>query len=121
MMKNPNIMAEVREVFRGKKNYDDEEDLEKLTYLKLDLEMQTNVDGYTIPLKTKVLINKNPESFIPERFDFMENHFEFIPFGAGRRIYFIHFEWELPYGMNPKDLNMTETCGLGGWKQKDCF
>lgn len=35
MMKNPNIMAEVREVFRGKKNYDDEEDLEKLTYLKL--------------------------------------------------------------------------------------
>lgn len=25
---------EVREVFRGKKNYDDEEDLEKLTYLK---------------------------------------------------------------------------------------
>ncbi|KAM3375617.1 hypothetical protein P3S68_014331 [Capsicum galapagoense] len=38
MMKNPHIMAkaqsEVRQVFKGKKKYD-EEDLEKLTYLKL--------------------------------------------------------------------------------------
>lgn len=38
MMKNPHIMAkaqsEVRQVFKGKKKYD-EEDLEKLTYLNL--------------------------------------------------------------------------------------
>lgn len=68
----------------------------------------------------------------------MGNHFEFIPFGAGRRMcpgmlfgltnielplaqLLYHFEWELPYGMNPKDLNMTETYGLSGWKQKDLF
>ncbi|KAK4718432.1 hypothetical protein R3W88_016770 [Solanum pinnatisectum] len=176
MMKNPNIMAkaqkEVRQVFRGKKNYDDEENLEKLTYLNLviketlrlhtpvpllpprECREQTDIDGYTIPLKTRILVNAwalardpeswhDPESFIPERFenssiDFMGNHFEFIPFGAGRRIcpgilfglfnvklplaeLLYHFEWELPYGMNPKDLDMTETHGLSGAKQNDLY
>ncbi|XP_049411858.1 cytochrome P450 71D7-like [Solanum stenotomum] len=176
MMKNPTIMAkaqkEVRQVFRGKKDYDNEEDLEKLTYLKLviketlrlhtpapllgprECREQTNIDGYTIPLKTKILVNAwalardprswhDPESFIPERFenssiDFMGNHFEFIPFGAGRRMcpgvlfgltnvelslaqLLYHFEWELPYGMNPKDLDMTETYGLSGGKQRDLY
>ncbi|WMV33959.1 hypothetical protein MTR67_027344 [Solanum verrucosum] len=176
MMKNPNIMPkaqkEVRQVFRGKKNYDDEENLEKLTYLNLVIKEtlrlhtpvpllpprewreQTDIDGCTIPLKTRILVNAwalardpeswhDPESFIPERFenssiDFMGNRFEFIPFGAGRRIcprillglfnvklplaqLLYHLEWELPYGMNPKDLDMTETHGLSGAKQNDLY
>ncbi|XP_015078888.1 premnaspirodiene oxygenase-like [Solanum pennellii] len=175
LMKNPNVMAkaqsEARQVLKGKNNYG-EEDIEKLTYLKLviketlrlhtpvpligprECREKTNIDGYTIPHNARVLVNawalardpknwENPESFIPERFenssiDFMGNHFEFIPFGAGRRIcpgiqfglanvglplaqLLYHFEWELPYGVNPKDLDMSETHGLTASKAKDLY
>ncbi|KAH0666041.1 hypothetical protein KY285_027247 [Solanum tuberosum] len=114
----------------------------------------TNIDGYTIPYKARGLVNawalardsknwENPDCFIPERFenssiDFMGNHFEFIPFGAGRRMcpgiqfglanvglplaqLLHHFEWELPYGVNPKDLDMTETHGITASKAKDLY
>ncbi|PHT45422.1 5-epiaristolochene 1,3-dihydroxylase [Capsicum baccatum] len=173
LMKNPHIMAkaqsEVRQVFKGKKKYD-EEDLGKLTYLKLvvketfrlhlpvpfigprECREQININGYTIPLKTRVLINAwalardpeswdDPESFIPERFenssiDFIGNHFEFVPFGAGRRMcpgmlfgvanvihplaqLLLHFNWELPDGTNPNDLDMTETDGITATKKKN--
>ncbi|KAK4718853.1 hypothetical protein R3W88_017191 [Solanum pinnatisectum] len=172
MMRRPNIMAkaqnEVRQVFKGKTTFN-EDDLDKLTYLKLviketlrlhppstllsrECRKQTYINGYTIPPKTRVLINTwalgrdseswdDPERFIPERFenshvDYMGNYFEFIPFGSGRRIcpgmqfgltnvkhplaqLLYHFDWVLPYGANPEDLDMIEKNGLSAAKHKD--
>ncbi|CDP12929.1 unnamed protein product [Coffea canephora] len=76
----------------------------------------------------------NPEKFIPERFigsnvDVKGHDFQFLPFGSGRRgcpgmqlgltvvsllvAQLVHcFYWELPNGMLPSDLDMTEDFGL---------
>ncbi|KAL3512690.1 hypothetical protein ACH5RR_025407, partial [Cinchona calisaya] len=79
---------------------------------------------------------ENPEIFEPERFmiknshiDFKGQDFELIPFGAGRRIcpaitfsmatvelalaQLLHsFDWQLPPGIEAKDLNLTEAFGI---------
>lgn len=77
---------------------------------------------------------ENPLTFIPERFmnkdiDYKGQSCEFLPFGAGRRgcpgINFsvplvelaianllFHYDWTLPHGMKPKDLDMEEALGL---------
>ncbi|XP_045817441.1 cytochrome P450 71D8-like [Trifolium pratense] len=111
-----------------------------------------NIDGYDIPKKTEVMINvwamaRDPnywtdaEMFIPERFegssiDYKGNNFEYLPFGAGRRIcpglafgiagimlpvalLIYHFNWELPNQMKPKDLDMTEHYGLAIGRKSD--
>lgn len=102
--------------------------------------------GYHIPKGTKIHVNAfaisrdprywdNPETFNPERFensnvDYKGTHFEFTPFGAGRRqcpaILFgmsaieitlanllYHFDWVLPDGVSPDLLDMSETFGMG--------
>lgn len=104
------------------------------------------VAGYFIPKQTRVMINayaigrdknswEDPDAFKPSRFlkpgvpDFKGNHFEFIPFGSGRRscpgmqlglytldlavAHLLHcFTWELPDGMKPSELDMTDMFGL---------
>ncbi|XP_047942511.1 ferruginol synthase-like [Salvia hispanica] len=65
-------------------------------------EADQEVNGYMIPKGTQIVVNSwsmakdptiwtDPESFLPERFlenklDFKDQHFQLIPFGAGRRI-----------------------------------
>lgn len=78
--------------------------------------------------------SKNVEEFYPERFvdnnvDLRGNDFRFLPFGSGRRscpgmqlglvtvkiilAQLIHcFDWELPVGMKPDCIDMSETFGL---------
>ncbi|URE05645.1 Cytochrome P450 [Musa troglodytarum] len=103
------------------------------------------VMGYRIDAGTRVFVNAwangrderywdDAESFKPERFqgsamDFKGVDFEYLPFGAGRRIcpgigfgmatvelalghLLLHFDWELPHGMRPEELDMCEATSL---------
>ena len=103
------------------------------------------VDGFHIPQKSRVIVNvwaigRDPnawtdaDKFLPERFmesdiDFRGQHFQFIPFGSGRRgcpgmqlgltvvrlvlAQLVHcFDWELPDNMLPSELDMTEEFGI---------
>jgi cytochrome P450 len=102
------------------------------------------IESYTIPAKSRVIVNawaigRDPkcwddaDEFKPERFegstvDFNGSSYEFLPFGAGRRMcpgiayglpvmeialvqLLYHFNWSLPDGVS--ELDMSEAHGLG--------
>ncbi|XP_022775608.1 cytochrome P450 71B36-like [Durio zibethinus] len=106
---------------------------------------QFKIGDYDVFPKTRIAVNvwaigrdpdiwKNPEEFFPERFidnpiDFQGQHFELLPFGAGRRICpgmnmgmamielalanLLHFfDWKLPSGMKEMDIDMEEMASI---------
>jgi cytochrome P450 len=125
LMRNPAVMkklqGELRKAFRGKAEVT-EGDLQtsNVLYLKLVIKEalrlhppapmlvpresieSCELNGYTIPAKSRVIINawaigrdpmywEDAEEFKPERFenggiDFTGSSYEFLPFGSGRRM-----------------------------------
>ncbi|KAI7738854.1 hypothetical protein M8C21_012271, partial [Ambrosia artemisiifolia] len=105
----------------------------------------TTFMGYHIPKDTQLFVNawaigrdpecwENPNSFEPERFsgskvDYKGQHFELIPFGAGRRMCvgvplaqrvlhlvlgsLLHeFDWEVESNVKPEALDMRDKMGI---------
>ncbi|KAG0453590.1 hypothetical protein HPP92_024894 [Vanilla planifolia] len=107
--------------------------------------LDCQIHNYEIPKNTRIIINawaisrdsenwEFPEEFKPERFincdvDYKGNNFEYIPFGAGRRIcpgmqfatttielalanLLCFFDWKFPDGIRKEDMDMTESIGI---------
>ncbi|XP_057995251.1 tabersonine 16-hydroxylase 2-like [Hevea brasiliensis] len=105
---------------------------------------QCQINGYNIHIKTRVIVNawaigRDPdywigaEKFYPERFleckiEFRGSNFEFLPFGAGRRMcpglsfgianlelplaqLSYHCNWELPHNSKKEELDMRDAFG----------
>ncbi|KAH6778587.1 hypothetical protein C2S51_009899 [Perilla frutescens var. frutescens] len=110
------------------------------------------INGYHIPIETKIIVNawainrdpkywENSDCFQPERFldssvDYKGNNFEYIPFGAGRRMcpgiafgianvelpiamFLYHFDWKLGGGIEREEMDMGDGLGVTARREKD--
>ncbi|CAN4090817.1 unnamed protein product [Withania somnifera] len=113
---------------------------------------KSKLEGYEIQAGTIIHVNswaiardpeiwENPEEFIPERLlnsdiDYKGQHFELIPFGAGRRVcpgialgvasmelalsnLLYAFDWELPRGMKKEDIDTNVRPGITMHKKNE--
>ncbi|CAJ1963937.1 unnamed protein product [Sphenostylis stenocarpa] len=122
--------------------------------LPRECSQRCEINGYEIPAKSKVVINawaigrdpnywNDAEKFCPERFidlavDYKGADFQFIPFGAGKRMcpgssfgianvelllanLLFHFDWKMPNGLKCEELDMTESFGLSVRRKQDLY
>ncbi|VAI44023.1 unnamed protein product [Triticum turgidum subsp. durum] len=116
---------------------------------------ECDIDGYKVSAETRVIVNawalgRDPGSweaadeFMPERFvdivslDFKGRDFQFLPFGAGRRMcpginfgmasveimlanLVYCYDWELPDGMRQAGLDMTDVFGMTMRRKEKLF
>ncbi|XP_059669268.1 desmethyl-deoxy-podophyllotoxin synthase-like [Cornus florida] len=141
LLKNPRVMKKALRVYPSI----------PLLVLRESKE-RCEIDGYEIPAKTQVIVNvraisinpenwSDPERFLQERFiyssiDYKGNHFQYLTFGARRRIcpsisfriakvelalanLLYHFDWKLLEGQKLEDLDMDEVFGATVNKKRD--
>lgn len=82
--------------------------------------------------------NFNPERFANNSIDYKGFNYEFLPFGSGRRVcpgmtfgltsvetvlanLLLYFDWQLPNGMKPEELNMDENSGVTSSRTSPLF
>ncbi|KAJ3675720.1 hypothetical protein LUZ60_004762 [Juncus effusus] len=111
-------------------------------HLRRQCRERCRISGYDIPEGAAIMINafaigtdpnywEDPEEFKPERFtnnkmDFVGTSFNFLPFGAGRRMcpgisfamanleitmasLLYHFDWKQPSGAKPEEIDMSKS------------
>ncbi|CDP17343.1 unnamed protein product [Coffea canephora] len=160
MIRKPQIMKraqdEVRSLFDGQ-GYVDESRLHELKYLAAiikeilrlhpsapllvprESKARLFVNAWAIGRDPKYWIEAekfNPSRFLDSRIDFQGDDFEYIPFGAGRRIcpgiafsqpviqlalaqLLFHFDWKLPGDMKQEELDMTAKFGITMRRKND--
>ncbi|PQQ11205.1 cytochrome P450 CYP736A12-like [Prunus yedoensis var. nudiflora] len=145
LLRHPRVMKHLQQELQsviGTDRMVEESDLPKLGYLNMVLK-----ESFRLHPVAPLLIHmhpwrhyKNVEEFYPERFidgniDLRGHDFQLLPFGSGRRgcpamqlglttvrlalANLVHcFNWDLPNGLKPEDVDMTETFGLSLSKTK---
>ncbi|CAN1356343.1 Desmethyl-deoxy-podophyllotoxin synthase [Linum perenne] len=141
MVKHPKVLrkaqSEVRKLF-AEKGRVDEAGIQQLDYLKLVIKEALRLHTpapLVLPRECREECQiGDAEKFRPERFadssvSYKGGDFEFLPFGAGRRMcpgmgfglasvelslanLLFHFDWKLPLGVEPEKLNMDELFGI---------
>ncbi|KAM7498402.1 hypothetical protein LguiA_022816 [Lonicera macranthoides] len=145
MMRNPKVMEhaqdEVRRVLKGKGEIE-ETDIQELHYLKMVIKETLRLHPpapLLLPRQSRERCEINGyERFDGSLVDLKGTNFEFIPFGAGRRMcpgvvfgianielplaqLLYRFEWKLPNGIKPDQLDMEETLGITAARKNELY
>ncbi|KAK6782718.1 hypothetical protein RDI58_020514 [Solanum bulbocastanum] len=131
--------AEVRQVFKENENFD-ENDLDKLPYLKSviketlrmhppvpllgprECREQTEIDGYTVPLNARVMVNAWAIGRDPERRRMCPGmSFGLVNTGHPLAQFLYQFDWKLPDKVNANDFRTTETSRVFAASKDDLY